>query len=169
MIDDDVSVIIPAFNEADTIGPLVERLKELYPSFEIIVVEDSSSDATAEAARKAGALVSNIPTTSGITLRVNGVKEEEKELLYEEIFEQEDTAMLAQYIREKGFQEGLVKGELKEKLEGKCSLLERQLTRRFGPIPAWAKEQLASATDAQLDSWAERILDAETIQEVLAQ
>jgi hypothetical protein len=98
-----------------------------------------------------------------------GVKEEEKELLYEEIFEQEDTAMLAQYIREKGFQEGLVKGELKEKLEGKCSLLGRQLTRRFGPIPAWAKEQLASATDAQLDSWAERILDAETIQKVLAQ
>jgi len=83
MIDDDVSVIIPAFNEAESIGPLVERLKELYPSFEIIVVDDGSSDATAEAARKAGALVSNIPTTSGITLRVNGVKEEEKESLYE--------------------------------------------------------------------------------------
>jgi predicted transposase YdaD len=109
------------------------------------------------------------------------VKEEEKESLYNEIFEQEDTAMLAQYIREKGFKEGLVKGELQGKLqgklegklegkiEGKCALLERQLTRRFGPLPAWAKEQLASATDAQLDSWAERVLDAQTIREVLAQ
>jgi predicted transposase YdaD len=109
------------------------------------------------------------------------VKEEEKESLYNEIFEQEDTAMLAQYIREKGFKEGLVKGELQGKLqgklegklegkiEGKCALLERQLTRRFGPLPAWAKEQLASATDAQLDSWGERVLDAQTIREVLAQ
>ncbi len=90
------------------------------------------------------------------------INEEEKESLYQEIFEEEDTAMLAQYIREKGFQEGPVKGkleakleaklegEIKGKLEGKCALLERQLTRRFGPLPTWAKEQLASATDAQL-------------------
>ncbi|HDR13973.1 MAG TPA: DUF4351 domain-containing protein [Desulfobacteraceae bacterium] len=102
-----------------------------------------------------------------------GVKEEEKQSLYKEIFEEKDTAMLAQYIREKGFQEGLVKGKLEGKLEGelkgKCAVLERQLTRRFGPLPAWAKEQLNSATDAQLDNWAERILDAQTLQEVLAQ
>jgi hypothetical protein len=101
------------------------------------------------------------------------VKEEEKQSLYQEIFEEEDTAMLAQYIREKGFQEGLVKGELKGKLEGKlegkCGLLERQLTRRFGPLPTWAKEQLTSATDTQLDNWAERIFDAQTLQEVLTQ
>jgi hypothetical protein len=38
------------------------------------------------------------------------------------LFEEEDTAMPAQYIREKGFQEGLVKG----KLEGKYALLEGQ-------------------------------------------
>jgi hypothetical protein len=69
----------------------------------------------------------------------------------------------------KGKMEGKMEGELKGKLEGKCALLERLLTRRFGPLPAWAKEQLTSATDAQLDSWAERILDAETMQEVLAQ
>ena len=106
-----------------------------------------------------------------------GIKEEEKQSLYQEIFEQEDTAMLAQYIREKGFQEGLVKGklegklegELKGKLEGKYILLERLLTRRFGPLPAWAKGQLTSATDAQLDSWGERVLDAQTLQEVLTQ
>jgi len=101
------------------------------------------------------------------------INEQEKQSLYQELFEEEDTAMLAQYIREKGFQEGLVKGklegELKGKLEGKCALLERLLTRRFGPLPAWAKEQLTSATDAQLDNWAERILDAQTLQEVLTQ
>ena len=98
-----------------------------------------------------------------------GVQEEEKEALYREIVEREDTAMLAQYIRERGFQEGRLEGKIEGKIEGKCALLERQLSRRFGPLPEWAREQLASATDAQLDSWAERILDARTIQEALAQ
>ena len=89
--------------------------------------------------------------------------------------------MLAQYIRERGFQEGRLEGEIQGriqgkiqgkiegKIEGKCALLEQLLSRRFGPVPAWAREQLASATDTQLDSWAERILDARTIQEALAQ
>ena len=93
------------------------------------------------------------------------VKEEEKEAMYKGITEQEDTAMLAQYIRDRGFQEGKLEG----KLEGKSSLLERLLTRRFGALPAWAREQLAAATDQQLDLWAERVLDADTIQDVLAQ
>ena len=63
LIGNNVSVIIPVFKEAETIGPLIEHPRELYPSFEIIVVDDGSLNETAEAARKAGALVSNIPTT----------------------------------------------------------------------------------------------------------
>lgn len=65
MLNDDVSVIIPAFNEEETIGPLVTRLKELYPDFEIIVVDDGSSDSTAETARNAGAVVFRHPYNVG--------------------------------------------------------------------------------------------------------
>lgn len=65
MIKDDVSVIIPVFNEAETIGSLVTRVKDLYPGFEIIVVDDGSSDSTAEAAREAGALVFQHPYNIG--------------------------------------------------------------------------------------------------------
>jgi hypothetical protein len=97
------------------------------------------------------------------------IREDEREVLYREIAQQEDTAMLAQYIRDKGFQEGRMEGEIKGEIKGKCILLERQLTRRFGPLPKWVQDKLVSATTEQLDSWAERVLDAGSIQEVLAE
>jgi predicted transposase YdaD len=92
--------------------------------------------------------------------------------------EREETAMLAQYIKDKGFQEGRLEGQregkleghhegrLEGKLEGKCGLLQKILTRRFGPLPDWAKHRLASASSEQLDQWAERVLAAKSLQDV---
>jgi glycosyltransferase involved in cell wall biosynthesis len=47
-----VGLVIPAFNEAETIGAVVERLKDLG---RVIVVDDGSKDATADIARGRGA------------------------------------------------------------------------------------------------------------------
>ena len=86
--------------------------------------------------------------------------------------------MLAQYIKDKGFQEGRREGhhegilegrregKLEGKLEGKCGLQEKILTRRFGPLPDGAKHRLASASSEQLDQWAERVLEAKSLQDV---
>ena len=52
-----VSVVIPAFNEELIIGKIIKKIKKLYPSFEVIVVDDGSSDKTAEVSKKAGAKV----------------------------------------------------------------------------------------------------------------
>lgn len=60
-----VSIIIPAFNEAATIGPLVQRLRKLYPAAEIIVIDDGSTDDTAGAAGRAGASVYRHPYNIG--------------------------------------------------------------------------------------------------------
>jgi len=60
-----VSVVIPAFNEAQSIGEVVSRTKALYPEFEIIVINDGSADSTAEAAEKAGATVFHHPHNIG--------------------------------------------------------------------------------------------------------
>ena len=102
-----------------------------------------------------------------------GVREDEREAIFREMTEQEDTAMLAQYIKNKGFQEGKLagvqEGRQEGRLEGGRVLLERLLTHRFGPLQDWGRDQLASATMDQLDRWAERALEADSIQAVLAE
>jgi len=56
-----VSVVIPAFNEEQGVGPVVTELREVLSrqgiTAEIIVVDDGSADKTAEKAAEAGARV----------------------------------------------------------------------------------------------------------------
>ena len=61
----EVSIIIPAFNEAKTIGEVIETLQEICEGSEIIVVNDGSTDATGQVAKDAGALVYNHPYNIG--------------------------------------------------------------------------------------------------------
>ena len=61
----EISIIIPAYNEAETIGDVVTKVIDLYPDFEIIVVNDGSTDDTATVAKDAGALVYSHPHNIG--------------------------------------------------------------------------------------------------------
>ncbi len=58
-----LAVLIPAFNEADTVGTVVRVALELTP--QVIVVSDGSTDGTAQAAREAGAQVVDLPQNAG--------------------------------------------------------------------------------------------------------
>ena len=65
-----VSVVIPTYNEAGAIGDMVERIEKAVAShenaiYEIIVVNDGSTDDTGLAARKAGARVVDHPYNIG--------------------------------------------------------------------------------------------------------
>jgi glycosyltransferase involved in cell wall biosynthesis len=60
-----VSVIIPAYNEAQTLGNVIKQLSELFPEFEMIVINDGSTDATASIAKEAGAIVYSHPYNIG--------------------------------------------------------------------------------------------------------
>jgi len=60
-----ISVIIPAYNEASTIGAIVLKIKSLHPDVEIIVVNDGSVDDTAAIAKDAGAHVYSHPYNIG--------------------------------------------------------------------------------------------------------
>jgi glycosyltransferase involved in cell wall biosynthesis len=57
MSETTVSIIIPAYNEADIIADIVQQIRTLHPDFEVIVVNDGSTDDTAVEAQKAGAEV----------------------------------------------------------------------------------------------------------------
>jgi len=50
-----VFFVIPAFNEAESVGEVVRRVRERYPR--VVVVDDGSADATAATAAAAGAVV----------------------------------------------------------------------------------------------------------------
>lgn len=65
MNNKNVSIIIPAYDEEESIGGVIEEIKALYPEFEIIVINDGSSDNTAQAAKDAGALVYSHPYNIG--------------------------------------------------------------------------------------------------------
>jgi len=60
-----LSIVIPAKNESRAIGQVVESARRHYPDAQVIVVDDGSTDDTAEVARRAGAEVLRHPESLG--------------------------------------------------------------------------------------------------------
>jgi glycosyltransferase involved in cell wall biosynthesis len=60
-----VAVVIPARNEELSIGPVVAEVRRLHPDFEVLVIDDASTDSTCDAALDAGATVLSAPIGLG--------------------------------------------------------------------------------------------------------
>ncbi len=60
------AAIVPAYNEAHSIAGVVAELRATQPEFEIVVIDDGSTDETAAVARRAGAEVVQLPFNLGI-------------------------------------------------------------------------------------------------------
>lgn len=60
-----ISVVIPAHNESERIVHTIKGIQSIPEVSEIIVVDDASTDVTAELARKAGATVISLPHNMG--------------------------------------------------------------------------------------------------------
>jgi glycosyltransferase involved in cell wall biosynthesis len=60
------AAVVPAYNEAGSIGAVVAEIRAADPELEVVVVDDGSTDATAELAGSAGATVLRLPYNLGI-------------------------------------------------------------------------------------------------------
>lgn len=58
--------IVPAYNEAASVSKVVSSIREHAPHFDVVVVDDGSTDKTADSARSAGATVLKLPFNLGI-------------------------------------------------------------------------------------------------------
>jgi hypothetical protein len=71
----------------------------------------------------------------------------------------EEIVTAAELLIERGLQEG--------HREGQCKMLLKQLGARFGALSGRVMAQVKAADLAQLDLWAERVLTAATLANVL--
>jgi hypothetical protein len=66
MQDKKILIIIPAYNESGRVDKVVVQLRARFPAFDLLVIDDASSDTTAQEARRAGAQVVSLPFNLGI-------------------------------------------------------------------------------------------------------
>jgi hypothetical protein len=59
-------VIIPAYNEEDSLGRVIRSVRQAVPKADIVVINDGSTDATPQIAEGYGARVASLPYNQGI-------------------------------------------------------------------------------------------------------
>jgi len=60
-----ITILLPAYNEEESIGQTIREIKELHPDVEILVIDDGSTDNTRQQAIDAGATVMKHPHNIG--------------------------------------------------------------------------------------------------------
>lgn len=68
--------------------------------------------------------------------------------------------------RKQGVKQGIQQGVEQGVKQGEAAVLARQLARRFGPLSSQTRARLQKATVAELERWADNILEAATLDEV---
>ena len=78
----------------------------------------------------------------------------------------EEARIMGKTIADQFREEGIRRGRRQGKAEGRVEMLLHQLRVRFGNVPQPAEQRLRTASIAQLDAWAERILTANRLDEL---
>ena len=96
--------------------------------------------------------------------------------VYEQLYSKENPQMslFAQRWIEKGREEGMQSGFLQGRQEGillgeernQRIMLARQLTRRFGPLPATIEARIQATNLDELDHWGDRLFTAQSLEEI---
>lgn len=85
---------------------------------------------------------------------------------YEESKKMPYVTSIEQIGIEKGMQQGMQQGMRQGMQQGEAAVLARLLIRRFGPLSQEARDRLQQASLEQLECWTDRILDAQSIEDL---
>ena len=69
----------------------------------------------------------------------------------------------------KAAEEGRKEGRKEGVQQGEALILERLMRKRFGDLSPQVEERLARARKEELELWADRVLDARTLEEVFGE
>ena len=67
---------------------------------------------------------------------------------------------------QQGMQRGMEQGVRRGRVDGERAVLERQLRRRFGALSPEVEERMGEASAADIATWLDRVLDADTLEDV---
>ena len=59
-------ILVPALNEEESLPATLKELREVVDEHDVVVIDDGSTDTTAEVARRAGAVCAQLPFTLGV-------------------------------------------------------------------------------------------------------
>ena len=108
--------------------------------------------------------------TDFIDIYANLTQNERRRYEREHPEESSTVAGIVQRAREEGMQQGMQRGMQRGmergRVEGERAVLGRLLQRRFGRLPAATVRRLDGASQSDLESWADNVLDAGTLEEV---
>ena len=62
----DVLLVLPAYNEQEALPGVVQRIRDVLPDVQVLVVDDGSTDDTAAVARNAGVRLVSLPFNVGV-------------------------------------------------------------------------------------------------------
>jgi len=135
-----------------------------------VVLMDATSEQVKEAARRIARsqdreLALRMALLGGLRYgsREAFLEKLEMIVLNEEVLQD---SVFYQMILEKGMEKGIEKGIEKGRTDGQRSLLRTLLTERFGDLPDWANERLASATHSEIEHWSAQLFKATSLSEI---
>jgi len=111
-----------------------------------------------------------IATIGWYCLKVTKVPARVLHATFERILQRHERTIMstAEKLRREGLKEGAARGEARGRRQRGIELVLRQLTRRFGPLPAAVAARVRRASAGKLDRWADRLLDAKNLAAVFA-
>ena len=68
--------------------------------------------------------------------------------------------------RQEGLQQGEVLGRQQGRQQGEALVLQRLLSKRFGPVPSDITNRIADASVEQIEAWVDRVMDAQLLSDV---